>query len=103
MQPWHSCGGFTRSLLTSTPITLETGTPGMSFDAVADYCRELDVPYTRISVPVYQIVFEERQEKNPCSLCAKLRRGALNTALKDWGIQKSPWATTTTTRWRPCS
>lgn len=46
-------------------ITLETGTPGMSFDAVAELCRELEVPYTRIHVPVYQIVFEERKEKNP--------------------------------------
>ena len=69
-------------------ITLETGTPGMSFDAVADLYRDLEVPYTRISVPVYQIVFEERKEKNPCSLCAKLRRGSLNTALKDLGISK---------------
>ena len=69
-------------------ITLETGTPGMSFDAVAELCRELEVPYTRIHVPVYQIVFEERKEKNPCSLCAKLRRGSLNTALKDLGISK---------------
>ena len=69
-------------------ITLETGTPGMSFDAVADLCRDLEVLYTRISVPVYQIVFEERKEKNPCSLCAKLRRGSLNTALKDLGISK---------------
>ena len=60
----------------------------MSFDAVADLCRDLKVPYTRISVPVYQIVFEERKEKNPCSLCAKLRRGSLNTALKDLGISK---------------
>ena len=34
-------------------ITLETGTPGMSFDAVAELCRELEVPYTRIHVPVY--------------------------------------------------
>ena len=69
-------------------ITLETGTPNMSFDAVADLCRELDVPYTCISVPVYQIVFEERKEKNPCSLCAKLRRGSLNTALEELGISK---------------
>jgi tRNA 2-thiocytidine biosynthesis protein TtcA len=69
-------------------ITLETGTPGMNFDAVATLCSELDVPYTRIAVPVYQIVFEERKEKNPCSLCAKLRRGSLNTALLDRGIHK---------------
>ena len=69
-------------------ITLETGTPGMSFDAVAELCRELEVPYTRIHVPVYQIVFEERKEKNPCSLCAKLRLGSLNTALTERGIHK---------------
>ena len=69
-------------------ITLETGTPGMSFDAVAELCRELEVPYTRSHVPVYQIVFEERKEKNPCSLCAKLRRGSLNTALTERGIHK---------------
>ena len=69
-------------------ITLETGMPGMDFTPVADYCAALDVPYTRISVPVYDIVFNERKEKNPCSLCAKLRRGSLNTALKDLGISK---------------
>jgi tRNA 2-thiocytidine biosynthesis protein TtcA len=60
----------------------------MSFDAVADLCRQLEVPYTRIQVPVYDIVFNQRKEKNPCSLCAKLRRGSLNTALTDLGIRK---------------
>ena len=76
-------------------ITLETGMPGMDFTPVADYCAALDVPYTRISVPVYDIVFNERKEKNPCSLCAKLRRGSLHTALTERGIL-------TTTRWRHC-
>lgn len=83
-------------------ITLETGAPGMSFDAVADLCRQLEVPYTRIQVPVYDIVFNERKEKNPCSLCAKLRRGSLNTALTDLGIRKIAWATTMTTPSRLC-
>ena len=69
-------------------ITLETGMPGMDFTPVTDYCRELDVPYIRIEVPVYDIVFRERQEKNPCSLCAKLRRGSLHTALTERGIHK---------------
>ena len=69
-------------------ITLETGTPGMSFDAVAELCRELEVPYTRIHVPVYQIVFEERKEKNPCSLCAKMRRGALHAAAEELDCSK---------------
>ena len=69
-------------------ITLETGMPDMDFTPVADYCAALDVPYTRISVPVYDIVFNERKEKNPCSLCAKLRRGSLHTALTERGIHK---------------
>lgn len=69
-------------------ITLETGMPGMSFEPVADYCEKLHVPYIRIAVPVYDIVFQERREKNPCSLCAKLRRGSLNTALTERGIHK---------------
>ena len=69
-------------------VTLETGMPDMDFQPVADYCAALNVPYIRIAVPVYDIVFRERQEKNPCSLCAKLRRGSLNTALTERGIRK---------------
>ena len=69
-------------------ITLEMGMPGMVFSPVAALCETLEVPYQRIQVPVYQIVFEERREKNPCSLCAKLRRGSLNTALTERGIHK---------------
>ena len=69
-------------------ITLEMGMPGMDFSPVSALCEELEIPYTRIEVPVYQIVFEERKEKNPCSLCAKMRRGSLNTALVERGIHK---------------
>ena len=69
-------------------ITMEMGMPGMDFSGVAALCERLEVPYTRIQVPVYQIIFEERKEKNPCSLCAKLRRGSLNTALGELGISK---------------
>ena len=46
-------------------ITVETGVPGMSFDAVADYCAALGVEYIRVNVPIYEIVFLERKEKNP--------------------------------------
>ena len=69
-------------------ITLEMGMPEMDYTPVAQLCEELEVPYTRINVPVYEILFEERKEKNPCSLCAKLRRGSLNTALTERGISK---------------
>ena len=69
-------------------FTMEMGMPGMDFSGVAALCEKLEVPYTRIQVPVYQIIFEERKEKNPCSLCAKLRRGSLHTALTERGIRK---------------
>jgi len=69
-------------------ITLEMGMPDMDFSPIAAFCEKLDIPYTRISVPVYDVVFSSRQEKNPCSLCAKLRRGSLNTALLERGITK---------------
>ena len=49
---------------------------------------ELEVPFHRIPVPIYEIVFEIRREKNPCSLCAKLRRGALHSELNRLGLRK---------------
>lgn len=69
-------------------ITLDMGMPKMDFTPIQDYCAAIGVPHTLIAVPVYDIVFRERKEKNPCSLCAKLRRGSLNTALTERGIHK---------------
>ena len=69
-------------------VTINAGTPGMDFSPIADLCRQLDVPYYLVDVPIYEIVFVHRQEKNPCSLCAKLRRGALSTELNRLGLHK---------------
>ena len=79
---------FLPTPFTLEAITLEMGMPEMDYTPVAQLCEALDVPYTRINVPVYEILFEERKEKNPCSLCAKLRRGSLNTALTERDISK---------------
>lgn len=67
-------------------ITIDSGMPGMDFTPIAELCRELDVEYHLVPVPIYEIVFVARQEKNPCSLCAKMRRGALSTELNRLGI-----------------
>lgn len=69
-------------------ITLELGFDGMDFTPVAELCREWDIPYTCLKTDIKEIVFDVRQEKNPCSLCAKMRRGALNDAIKERGISK---------------
>ena len=73
-------------------ITLDMGhadgRPGMDFSPVARYCEELGVPYTLIPSEIHHIIFDVRKEKNPCSMCAKMRRGALNEAILARGIHK---------------
>lgn len=69
-------------------MTIDAGAPGMDFSPIAGLCGELKVPYHLIPVPIYEIVFEYRKEKNPCSLCAKLRRGALSTEMNRLGLTK---------------
>ena len=69
-------------------ITINAGTPGMDFSPIAKLCEELEVPYHLVDVPIYEVVFLERKEKNPCSLCAKFRRGALSTEMNRLGISK---------------
>lgn len=59
-------------------ITLDMGFAGMDFTPVVELCARLDIPYTIKKTAIGPIVFEERQEKNPCSLCARMKRGALH-------------------------
>ena len=69
-------------------ITIELGFEGMDFTPVRELCEELDIPYTCLKTDIKEIVFDVRKESNPCSLCAKMRRGALNDAIKERGIKK---------------
>lgn len=69
-------------------ITLDMGFEGMDFTEVKELCSRLDVPHYTALTNIKEVVFDERKEKNPCSLCAKMRRGALNNAIRDRGIKK---------------
>ncbi len=55
---------------------------------LADYCKQIGVEYHVEKTQIFQVVFEERKEKNPCSLCANMRRGALNSTAKNLGCNK---------------
>ena len=67
-------------------ITVDMGfKDGMDLSPIKKLCEELDVPYHIVPTEIYKIIFEVRQESNPCSLCAKMRRGALHTAAKELG------------------
>ena len=68
-------------------VTIDMGL-GMDYSGVAELCRRLDVPYTIIDTEIAPIIFDYRKEKNPCSMCAKMRRGALNQAILDLGCNK---------------
>lgn len=69
-------------------ITLDLGFEGMDFSPVAELCARIGVPYTVIPTDIREIVFDVRKEDNPCSLCAKMRRGGLNDAMKAHGCNK---------------
>ena len=69
-------------------ITIDMGFPGMDFAPVSAWCAEHGVPYTIVKTDIREIVFDARQEENPCSLCSKMRRGALNDAIKARGCNK---------------
>ncbi|WP_329887188.1 tRNA 2-thiocytidine biosynthesis TtcA family protein [Pseudoramibacter faecis] len=69
-------------------ITLDAGLEGMDFSPIADYCRHINVPYTIKKSAITKVVFDIRQEKNPCALCARMRRGALHNLSKELGCNK---------------
>ena len=67
-------------------ITIDMGFEGgMDFTPVRELCEKLDVPYHIIPTEISKIIFDVRKETNPCSLCAKMRRGALHNAAKELG------------------
>ena len=62
-------------------VSVNLGYEDFDLTAVSDLCRELDVPYHIVNTEIAKIIFEERDEKPSCSLCAKMRKGALNQAI----------------------
>ena len=78
------------------PFTIEAITVSvfkeMDLTPIKALCEELNVPYTVISTEIGEIVFKERKEENPCSLCAKMRKGAFNEQAKALGCNKVAYA-----------
>ncbi len=66
-------------------ITVDMGFEGADFSPIRRLCESLDVPYHVIPTQISTIIFDVRKEKNPCSLCAKMRRGALYRGAKELG------------------
>ncbi|MBQ8814306.1 MAG: tRNA 2-thiocytidine(32) synthetase TtcA [Lachnospiraceae bacterium] len=73
-------------------ITVNIGFNDFDLKPVQNYCDELSIPYSIIDTDIARIVFDERQESNPCSLCAKLRKGAFNQKALELGCNKIAYA-----------
>lgn len=73
-------------------VTVDLGFENLNLDAIKSLCEDLGVEYTIVKTDIAHIVFEERKESNPCSLCAKMRKGALNDAIKAAGCNKVAYA-----------
>ena len=59
-----------------------------NYSKIENFCRELNVPLTVVKSDIFEVVFDIRKEKNPCSLCANMRRGTLNSTAKSLGCNK---------------
>ena len=68
-------------------VTIDMGL-GMDYSGVQRLCEAWNVPYTVVKTEIGPIIFDYRKEKNPCSMCAKMRRGALNQAILERGCNK---------------
>ncbi len=73
-------------------VTVDLGFENLDLGKIQILCEKLQVPYQIIKTDIGKIIFEDRKEKSPCSLCAKMRKGALNQAMKNLGCNKVAYA-----------
>lgn len=73
-------------------ITVNLGYKDFDVTKLVNLCNQLDIPYKIIETEIADIVFHKNPQENPCSLCAKLRKGALNEAAKELGCNKVAYA-----------
>lgn len=73
-------------------VTVDLGFDNLNLTQIHTLCDALEVPYTIVKTDIANIIFNERREANPCSLCAKMRKGALNEAIKQSGCNKVAYA-----------
>ena len=88
----HGLKRFYPNHFALSAIPVDLGYEQCDFTPIKELCREMEIPYHIVKTDIAQILFEERKEKNPCSLCAKMRKGALNQAVKEIGCNKIAYA-----------
>ena len=88
----HGLQRFYPQHFTIHAVTVDLGFGNLDLSRIEEICRTLEVPYTIVRTQIADIVFNQRKESNPCALCAKMRKGALNDAIKTAGCNKVAYA-----------
>ncbi len=73
-------------------ITVDMGIDTMNLEPIKALWQEFQVSYEIVPTEIGKILFDIRKETNPCSLCAKLRKGALNNKALEMGCNKIAYA-----------
>ncbi len=79
---------FSPESFSLTAITVDLGFENADFSPLAAFCETIGVPYVTEKTEIGEVVFGVRKEKNPCALCAKMRKGALVSAAAAQGCNK---------------
>lgn len=69
-------------------VLLDLGLKELDFSKIEAYAERIGMPFEVIHTDIGKVVFEYREERSPCALCANLRRGALNSAAAERGCNK---------------
>jgi tRNA(Ile)-lysidine synthase TilS/MesJ len=79
---------FSHKNFTVTAVTVTLGLEPFDISGIRALCEELEIPYIVKETQIGEIIFEYRKEKNPCALCAKMRRAVLAKACQESGCNK---------------
>lgn len=79
---------FCRKEYSLHAFTLSIGLEPFDAAPIEKLCQELSIPFTLRKTDIAHILFEQRKEKSPCALCAKMRRGILNNLANEYGCNK---------------
>ena len=69
-------------------VSVDPGFKNINFDDLERFFNELNIEFHVIKTDIAEIVFNIRKESNPCALCSKMRKGAINPYIKSIGCNK---------------
>lgn len=88
----HALKRFYPKKFELSAVTVDLGFEDFDLSPVRALCEKMNISYRIVPSDIYDILFNIRKESNPCSLCAKMRKGALNQAVKEMGCNKVAYA-----------